>query len=317
MAVFRVRLTLLSPIATPLCSGTLFGHLCWAWREVGPAGGPTLAEWLDGLEGDPFLISDGFPAGWLPRPLLEPRLRPTPPEDKGARARFFAELKQRKEARWLPVEEFLRLRADLNEKTLAEAGVGSKPGGLLEHTSPHNRIDRLSGQTLKEGGLFFSTECWPDPKEPPIWDVYVQTSLSAKLLQRLFSHVGDSGYGRDATWGRGRFLAEVEEADQRLFDFEGDRRMSLSHGSLSENMRDPRYRIVCHIGRLGNVYARAEKPFKYPLMLVAPGATFAPADRGPYGALLDQVAGAAPEPGVRVRHNAWHLTVGYRETEPN
>jgi CRISPR-associated protein Csm4 len=317
MAVYRLRLTLESPIATPLHSGTLFGHLCWAWRELEPEGGPTLAEWLDNLPEEPFLISDGFPAGLLPRPLLEPRLRPAPPTEPEARKEFFAKLKDRKKAPWIRVEDFLKLRNDMNDGTLAQAEIPDGAGGLCKHTSPHNRIDRLSGHTLEEGGLFFLTESWPHPEQAPVWEVYAQTSLPAGRLGDLFAHVGRTGYGRDATWGRGRFSVEVEEADPRLFDFAGNRRMSLSHGALSENMRDPRYRIACHIGRLGNLYARSDRPFKYPLMLIAPGATFEPAGDGPFGALLDRVTGFEPEPGVRIRHNAWHLTVGYRETEPN
>lgn len=317
MAFYRIRLRLESPIATPLHSGTLFGHLCWAWRELEPPGGPTLAQWLDGLPEDPFLISDGLPAGLLPRPLVQPRPRSGPPAEPGARARFFAELKRRKKAAWIGVEDFLRLRENLNEKTLASVEPRDGDGGLKEHTSPHNRIDRVSGRTLEEGGLFFLTELWPHPEAPAAWDVYVQTSLDRGRVEELFEHVGRSGYGRDATWGRGRFSAEVCEADRRLFEFEGNRRLSLSHGSLTPNMRDPLYRVACHVGRLGNVWARSANPFKYPLMLLAPGATFEPADQGPYGELLGEVTGAAPEPGIRVRHNAWHLTLGYRETEPD
>lgn len=316
MPVYQVRLTLQSPIATPLHSGTLFGHLCWAWRELEPAGGPALAQWLEGLREDPFLISDGFPAGLLPRPLVEPRLRPVPPAEPRKRAEFLASLKRRKRAAWIRVEDFLRLRGNLNEQTLAEVEPPEGAGGLKEHTSPHNRIDRLSGHTLEEGGLFFLTESWPHPEQPASWDVYVQTSVAVNRLGELFNHIGRSGYGRDATWGRGRFVAEVREADRRLFDFEGNRRVSLSHGSLTSNMHEPRYRVACHIGRLGNLYARSQKPFKYPLLLIAPGATFEPGDGGPYGELLDQITSAPPEPDVRVRHNAWHLTLGYRETEP-
>ena len=70
MADYRVRLTLRGPLATPLHSGTLFGHLCWAWHyRDGETG---LGRWLEGLADDPLLISDAFPAGYLPRPLLAP-----------------------------------------------------------------------------------------------------------------------------------------------------------------------------------------------------------------------------------------------------
>jgi len=312
MGNYLIRLRLDSPLATPLHSGTLFGHLCWALREL--EGEAALVAWLDGLREDPFLISDGFPAGWLPRPLLVPP-RPSPPEDPAERRRFLDEAKRRRKASLMRVEDFLRLRNALSAEALEQA-----PGEqealrefLREETMPHNRIDRRSGHTLEEGGLFFLDEFWPHPDRAD-WEIYVRCSWSADRLDRLFRHVGRCGYGRDATWGRGRFtVLAVEPPPAELFEGTGNRMVSLSHGSLSDNMLEPRYRVECHIGRLGNVWARSERPFKYPLLLLKPGATFAGDSEGPYGDLLEGVHPAPELLGARIVHNAWHLAIPYRE----
>jgi len=227
--------------------------------------------------------------------------------------------KRRRKARLMRVEDFLRLRAAVSPDLLDEApgeydqqyGLG---GYLKRESLPHNRIDRRSGHTLEEGGLFFLQELWPHP-EHNAWDVYVETDLAPDVLQRLFEHVGQCGYGRDATWGRGRFRARVSPADANLFDFQGGRLLSLSHGSLSGNMQQARYRLDPHYGKLGNVLARCDKPFKYPLLLLAPGATFEPRDDGPFGELLRDVH-EGPPGACEIVHNAWHLALPYTESPP-
>lgn len=309
MQYYRVRLALQGPLGTPLHSGTLFGHLCWAWREL--KGEVSLTGWLDELPGKPFLISDGFPAGWLPRPLLEPGPADPLPEDPGKRREFLEVMKARKRARWIRVEDFLRVRSSLSAHALA--GLPANAPGLSEVSVPHNRIDRRTGQTLEEGGLFYLGERWPT-EDCRLFDVYAGTNLDARCLHELFEHVGQTGYGRDATWGRGRFCVSAIEDPSELFAFGGTRRMSLSHGSLTGNMLEARYRVEPHLGRLGNLLARSEKPFKYPLLLLQPGATFRPDGDGPFGELLDNVHPSPPD-GLRIRHNAWHLTVSYREAE--
>ncbi len=306
---YRVRLALESPLATPLHSGTLFGHLCWAWREL--EGEHSLAAWLDGLGEKPFLISDGFPAGWLPRPLLAPGPRQAIPADARERREFLRKIKARKQARWIRRDDFLKVRAAVSPAALDERAADAP--SLEQVSLPHNRIDRRTAQTLEEGGLYYVQERWPRG-ENAFFDVYIGADLAAERLKRLFEHVGMTGYGRDATWGRGRFRVTAVEEEHELFAFTGNRRMSLSHGSLTPNMLDPLYRAETHLGRLGNWLARCEQPFKFPLLLLQPGATFRPDGDGPFGELLDNVHPSPPD-GLRIRHNAWHLTVGYREAE--
>jgi len=299
---YRVRLELEGPLGTPLHSGTLFGHLCWARRYL--EGEEALERWLASLEqGEPFLISSGFPAGMLPRPLVAP-------------VRGAVEPKEVRKRPYLPLAHFLARGRRLSAQALAEVVTDSpQEARLRSHRLAHNTIDRRLGTTPEEGGLYFVDELWPcaRPGEPVPWDVYVGGSLSGGELGELFQAVGRLGYGRDATLGRGRFRAQVEPAPEGLFDAAGRRRLSLSHGSLTPNMLEPRYRLEPHFGKLGPLAAAeaAFNPFKYPLTLLRPGATFEPADAGPFGELLRGVHPAADF----VRHNAWHLTVAYDEEE--
>jgi CRISPR-associated protein Csm4 len=309
MADYCIRLRLRSPLATPLHSGTLFGHLCWVLRYRD--GETALNEWLAELPESPLLLSDAFPAGYLPRPLLAPGLRPTQlqGESRGVFRRRLEEDKRLRKTAWISVEDFLTLRNGLNEeRLLALLGESSLPQGRkIPLRVAHNTIDRHTGTTPDSGGLYFMDEDWHDAAASE-FEVYVKTELALEALQDLFSRVGELGFGRDASLGRGQFKAGVAPADRRLFDADGNRLLSLSHGLLSANMATPYYRLHTHYGKLSGLYAgSARSPFKHPLLLIPPGATFAPQDPGPFGALLRNVHPHHPE----ICHNAWHLCLPF------
>lgn len=311
MPDYLVRIRPESAFGTPLHSGTLFGHLCWVWLTLHRE--ESLQQWLASLREDPFLISDGMPAGCLPRPEL-PAPRPQSKPSLQQAERF----KRAWKRRWLRRETFLRIRSGLNPQTLLEALLGEQE--QEENSSgvrarwfrlsrvPHNTINRLTGRTPERGGLFFMDDLWPE--EGCEAEVWVRCSLERAELEKLFQLMGELGYGRDASTGRGRFRCQVEPAPEEVLGGDWPRRMSLSHGTLTPNMAEARYRLRTHYGKLGSVWATGGEPFKYPLTLLAPGATFRPADGGPYGELLGGVHPRKPE----VVHNAWHLTVGYRDS---
>lgn len=318
-ATYRIRFRLAAPLATPLHSGTLFGNLCWAWRYL--HGEASLGQWLCSLPEDPFLISDGFPAGMLPRPLLTPaRQRPQTLEEIQVHKRL-------RRRRLIPREVFLELRGGMSEGALLDRlrKLEEQEEEQRKHMTPHelermgregwvrmphNRIHRLTGRTPDEGGLFFTEEFWATGLRQ-YRDVYVQTSLPQDRLEELFRQVARWGYGKDATWGRGRFDGiEITPEAGGLFDGRLPRAMSLSHGSLTPNMAHPRYQLETHYGRLGGVYSSSSSPFKYPLLLLRPGSTF-DAGPGPFGELLHDVHPSMPV----VRHNAWHLFVTFQEAD--
>jgi CRISPR-associated protein Csm4 len=322
MAHWRIELRLQSALATPLHSGTLFGHLCWAYRDLHSE--EALSSWLRRLPEEPLMISDAMPGGYLPKPLLPPIIRLHDPSLG----------KVLKKQRFLPLDVFLAHRKAMSESNLAaqaSAQGGSKSNHAVaaidfKHRTAHNRIDRHTGTTPESGGLYFVDEFWPQaaitqapithsPPSPAMtgnhWDVYVSSSLADGELQGLFAHVGNSGFGKDAALGRGRFHSSVHPAPPGLFDESGSRWMTLSHGSLTPNMTDARYRLRTHYGKLGPALANHRSPFKYPLTLLEPGSTFASSGTGPFGELLSRIH---PDEDLRdIVHNAWHLAVAYTE----
>ncbi len=305
MPHYRVRLDLQGPISTPLESGTLFGHLCWALRLAD--GEEQLSGWLKQLHDAPFRISDGLPAGYLPRPVL-PAAGPIPRNLEEA-DRF----KKRKKREWVSLKAFFAVRGMLTPERLDQA-EDAQPERMISHRIAHNRIDRRTGSTPKEGGeggLYFVDEQWPREPGSASFDVYVQTEESSHRVRQLLEITGLMGYGKDATLGRGHFTVQVHPADRSLFEMPGNRWMSLSRGVLSENMLDPRYRVETRYGRLGGLYAVDGQPSKLPVTLTRPGATFRADGPGPFGALLKEIHPRRPE----VVENAWHLVVPYVEND--
>lgn len=300
MADYVLRLEMDGPLATPLLSGTLFGHLCWAYRQKrgGDAG---LAKWLEALRNHPFLISDGLPTGWVPKPLIRPR-----PHLQRQTVEQIDRKKEAKKARFVLMKDFLKIRHSVNEDHLAE--ISGIPMEWHEQRAPHNTINRLTGRTPESGGLFFVDEWWPSENSQSR-DVYVSSRMEGSELEDLFGAVGEWGFGKDSSIGRGRFTVRVEPDESGLTAPAGNRRMSLSHGVLTDNMTCPRYRLHPVYAKIGGELSMRHSPFKYPLMLLQPGSTFTPDGAGPFGELLSQVH---PELGF-VRQNAWHLTAGFTE----
>lgn len=314
MNAYRVRLTLRAPLGTPMISGTLWGHLAWAVRYL--RGGKGLVSWLDRQKKEPWLISSVMPYGMLPRPLLRERRRE-------ARNQSLAEMQQVKRARkvaWIPEAVFCKLRDGLSAEALSREMVvfmeSQKAGaaqGLVEETlRPHNRINRCSGTTPEAGGLHFEEVVSPGLNED--WQIFVAApKLCGDELDELFRFVGTQGFGANASTGNGGFEVQVEETD--LFATAGPRAMSLSHGVLvKEAMVDARYKQHVHFGKLGGDFAKgAYSPFKYPILMAQPGATFTPRGEGPFGRILE---GVHHDPKLRqVCHYAVHLPLFFTEVE--
>ena len=302
MQLLRFRLVLDGPFGTPLTSGTLFGQLCWAMvRRDGDD--RLLVQRLARQDEEPCLISDAFPEDHLPRPILPPE--PTPPTRERA-----DDHKRRKKRRWLTRDRFLKGELEPGEK---------QPPEPVEQRTAHATIDRIRNTTPDEGGLYFVDEWWPkaradrDGPASNRVDVYVRTAWPEAEVEALLAAVGGWGHGRDASTGRGRFRVEGCTVDRQLDGTRGARRMSLSHGSWSANMAEARWKLWTHFGKVGaEVTARGGRPWKRPVVLLRPGATWRPTDQRPAGAWIrDGLYQDAATVGIPIGLNAFHLAIAY------
>lgn len=315
MALLRVSLRLDGPLVTPLASGTLFGMVCLAFLDG--YGEARLSDWLADSE-RLWGFSDAFPAGLLPRPLLAPS--PVPP------MRDTADAKKLKRHQFVTRDGFLKVRRALSAAAI-EPYLRSAETRIVRMA--HNTIDRLTGSTPEEGGLFFIDEDWSWAAAPqearrpaqdmvptgPDRDLYIEADeVESERVRALLTEVGERGFGRKAGLGRGRFQVASLSRDRELEAGPARRRLSLSRGAVTPGMKDVRARIVPHFGKTGPELSVGTglSPFKHPLLLTEPGATFIATTPGRDGAWLTGVHPTRPEIG----HNAFHVSIGFDEATP-
>jgi CRISPR-associated protein Csm4 len=268
MELYRLKLKPLSPWRTPWHADTLAGMLCWACARK--EGGDVLQREIiePALRNQPpFVLSDAFPGELLPLPAFV-HLQNWPND----------QLKIIRKARWLWPEAFHRVQAG-HRLSLADL----LPDDAFKlHAHTRNMLDRLTDTTGAGGQLFTLPEHWLGEKsallaDAPYLSVYARVAPGfAERLLALFTEVAQTGFGADASVGKGQFellsgLEPMTELDQVAAP---DGLIALSTFQPSEN--DPTeggWQAFTKFGKLGPDFG-LENVFKRPLLMLRPGAFF-------------------------------------------
>jgi len=308
MTLHRITLKLLAPLGTPLQSDTLFGHLCWV--VVQNEGEAALQQFLEPFRAGapPFVLSDGFPQGVLPKPLL-PRLAPSNPRNECE----FDIGKEMKKAAYLTAEQFCAVASagslmqfiEVDDKCRIYSSLPAS--GWRQVETQHAAIDRNTGLTGggESKGRLYSTTGWIPRQaggESPAQfvDLYARaTDDGIAILKKLLTLLAQTGYGKDKSVGRGQFQVTVILPASELDDCPGtDGFVSLSSFvPAPDDPTDGRWKLRTKYGKLGEEWALSELPFKRPLLQFEPGAAFrtGTAPRGWYGSIVSGIAPSRTE----------------------
>jgi CRISPR-associated protein Csm4 len=283
-----VTLQPVTAFVTPLHGDTLFGQLCWALRNR--LGDAWLGKALAGYgQGEPFLVvSDAFPAGYWPRPHLPPW--PDEVRDKVAKNRVWLSRREWKR----PLREWLSRCCD--DQTAFASGTapsaaqqkGSKewkngpcPATICHRPQPHNSINRLTGTTGEGGFAPYAVEqTWYPPEgRLEVWLLHDERLQRGQLWQAL-QDVGQSGFGKKASSGRGHFALQGEAQEETLPCQNGSNAwlslgFCLPHGGGFAAQRSF-YQVFTRFGRHGDLAAVTGHPFKKPVLLTRSGGLFTP-----------------------------------------
>lgn len=277
-ALHRATLALHTPLGTPLAGDTLFGQLCWALREA--AGEAELTRQLAGYtQGAPWLVvSDGFPAGYLPKPTLPQHFEPQ--RDPAAR-------KAAKKKRWVPAirtgEALNRLlESSVDDATAylqADLGYDRAPFAAIQ---AHNTLNRLTGTT---GENEFAPYTQPKTfhaagQHIDVYLVLDQDQMPSNQARQLLTTIGASGFGRDASTGLGKFTVEQLEPVLLAPPPQANAYWTLAPSAPQGQGFDGAqsyWRVLTRFGRHGNAHALARNPFKTPVLMAASGAVLVPA----------------------------------------
>jgi CRISPR-associated protein Csm4 len=306
MNTFRLTFQIDSALGTPVMGDTLFGHICWGirWWE----GETALQDFLESYRTrPPLVISNAFPAGMLPMPLLEP----APPENDISLERY-QQWKKLRKVRYLPFRWFTDPDFQFSEKAILErlAELPEPEKQVKQVERLHNTINRLTGTVVGEQSPFAVPEIWY-PAQASVVEVYVRTEYPAERIRALFEQALINGYGADKSTGKGKLtLLEVEPV--KLPDT-GNRAMALGHfvPSPDDSLQELRADLFTRYGKLGGFYVFTHNPFKKPILMYRQGSTFGVEPEKAYvGMLLDHVHSDAA-----IRHHALAPVVFFNEKE--
>lgn len=289
---YRLSIGLKSPLGTPLQADTIIGHLAWmvAFNEGAKGVGEFLTPFVAGVP--PFVISDGFPTGLIPRPLGIKRSVANNDLTSYSRER------SKRRAEFLQISDFEKARR--GQEVIGDPVFSP----WEEFETLHAAISRKSNTTTDEGGNLFSTESWVIKGEDPgdevsTIDLYLSCLKSWRdKTEKLFQQLSMIGFGRDKSVGSGRFnLLKMEEWRGFGGFNEANGFTALSSFVPAEN--DPvegKWRLNIKFGKLGE-NAGHGNPFKRPFLQIRPGATFYTGDAPKpfYGRVLPGIAPGFPE----------------------
>jgi len=279
MKTYRIKLKTKSSVLTPFQADTIFGHLCWMIKYLD--GEDALKKFLEPFKSGrpPFVISDGFPGDYLPKPLsLE----------------INAPVNRRKEIKkqdYLHPKDFHLAQQGIIPDTF----ISLPDEAIRSVISTHNTINRLTNTTGEEGGVYSLPE-----KVVPEVSIYLKEFSDGwkdKVVD-LLKELSKSGYGKKKSIGKGQFyVTGVEEFDFLSIN-NADGFVTLSNFCPSKT--DPTegiYKIFVKYGKLGEEFTFSGNPFKKPLLMIRVGSVFKTGSppRQYYGQMVEQIAQAKPE----------------------
>ncbi|MBS98293.1 MAG: CRISPR-associated protein Csm4 [Oceanospirillaceae bacterium] len=279
--LYRITVQPQTPFATPLRGDTLFGQCCWLIRQS--AGESALTQLLDGYtDHNPFLVlSDPFPSGYLPRPEV-------PAHRLGFALADPRERKTQKSQRWLPEtaisEPITHWHNHLTtEKNLAKHLIGDEGQPLQRNQiQSHNSLNRLSNTTgTGESGFapFERNQTWYHPKLPLNIYAVADARLSQTQLEQLLHELGQTGYGKEASTGAGKFTITDIARWQWRPHADANAWLTLAPCAPQGLEWQPRqcfYRTHTRFGRHGGQAAMTNKPWKNPILLADTAAVLTP-----------------------------------------
>lgn len=267
MKAYRFRLITLSPWATPWHADTLFGSLCWAWREI--AGEANLEAMLSGFDGlepgkePPFVLSDGLPGDLLPFPIGAQNDIP-----EGSKIK----------PQWCRTDGFTAWANGSANLLVAPRKQADEPQRVFSSFSVlHAQRNRITDCT--DGGELFEVyqqSFQPDAITENHFSVYVRADWpTVRRLAACWEALSWRGFGRKATSGLGAFRleGEPEPCDWLGILPAHNGFVSLSHFVPAQN--DPRHGYwKVHVSNPKFASDRVIRFLKGNLVTLTPGSRF-------------------------------------------
>jgi len=284
MRVYQSTLTLRSFSASPWQADTVFGHLCWyiARREGPESLGRFLNRYkvMQGDEDPPILLSDGFPTGYLPRPILISEW-PANNLSKSQRISYHRDRKKSYQSPWLTLLQFNQWR---RREPIEISESEYEPQELIyHHTTTKNWVNRVTDMA----GVPYDMREIVLPRITIYWRIK-DDSLS--LVKDFLADLKEGGYGKRKSIGYGQVESFTPPVEFTGFEAVGGANGFVTLSRFVPAMADPTdgfWNAVVKYGKLGEEFANDDKVFKKPLVQLERGSCFRDsAPRQWYGQLI-------------------------------
>ncbi len=287
---YRIEIHPKSPISSDLSADIFWGHILWAIRFVFSE--RRLQEVIeDTKEGNGMVCSSILP-------LIGSELFiPGPKFDFGLVNIDIDPhiLKKLKKQQYIPISiiESMRDNFSLSKYaiTLAEWLEKREQEFIIEDKQFHNTINRLSGTTPKEGGLFAQKSYWFNCNLA----VFLHWPYSKEDLYSVLKYIETTGYGADKSIGRGYLSIPAEciqTVSKEWFGMERGNMIILLSACISDSdefvWKESYYRITSKIGRLGGVFAYVKPYYKRPLFFLEQGSVLKPVGKKDWYGVIKQ-----------------------------
>lgn len=311
MKTYIVTIKPCSGFGTPIKGDTLFGNICWQIAYHEGLWETSLEKLLENYESDPFLVvSSAYPKLKDGFALKKPDL-PLDNLFDFVNMEIAERIKKRKEFKqkqWMVVSKnkpLSNLKADelyFNEKQLIDKlsiaknleleqkrGKKKVESFIYNYTQSHNTINRLSGTTGE--GQFAPYEVNQFvyfPEMELVIFVGLREDIRIEQVVAALKCVGETGFGKDASTGLGRFSVEnYEETELHSFGSQSPNALYTLAPTVPEKdvFRQIFFTPFTRFGRHGDILARSGNPFKNPVIMADEGAVLIPSDNNIFNKL--------------------------------
>jgi len=245
MKLLKVTISPKSLFGSKIEGDMLFGQICWhiAYKDE-----KLLEKLLVNYAKEPFLIvSDAFKSGYLPKPKLPSHI---------LKERDKTKKKYYRKKVWLEIDDLLNGRF---EKAVEGSFVKSR-------YEVKNSINRKTSTT--QGDMFapYTVEYLEYEK----FDIYLLIGKEKDLIIEKLQEIGEIGFGKDASTGKGRFEIENIEDVSHFFNLKTNTYVSISSFCMKDNSCENVYYEV--YTKYPKTRGDLSNPFKNPLILAKTGA---------------------------------------------
>ncbi|MEM5947012.1 hypothetical protein WKV44_00475 [Spirochaetia bacterium 38H-sp] len=302
MKTYKAIIELKGKLVTPLMGDTIFGHIIWGIARHNDA--DFVSDFISNIEENPLVVSNAFPSGYLPKPILS-----------NIRDMDYLQQKKLKKIKYIPEEIFFGNKK-ISSSSILEHSEKKKQYKMHITGRLRNTCHRLTGGTIENQGLYEIEEIWYEPSnttEKTPFDIYICTDLEQDTLKQYLDWAFECGYGADSSTGAGNIY--VKEIIPIEFPKEGNRAMALGPFVIDDNQYsqlDLLSNTILKRGKLGDYFGQITNPFKKPIIFYTEGSSFSCDNNNCVyiGKLIKNI-----HTDNRIVHQGWAPVIRFNEEE--